>query len=700
VGVTGHAVRRARSAAGMAVCAFLLGLVAAPAARADRSGTVRHQQATTSSIVFVHSLQQRESAASSARVIRAQLRQVAGFKAKTGERLGTLLDPLAAIDPCATAVPTRVGTDGNDQLQGTAGNDVIFGGAGDDTINGGGGDDILCGGDGSDTLTGDDGNDVLSGGAATDFLVGGAGDDTLIGGGDGFDTAAYETMTGPNGVAVNLTAGTATGDGNDTLNGIDVVVGSDYADTMTGNDALNVFFPRGGNDYVDGAGGFNILAFEQPTSGAGVVANLAMRRASGEGKDSFSHVEGLVGSPAADSLVGDRFQNLLLGENGNDRLVAGAGHDVLRGDAGSDTLNGGQGTDLLEGGAGSDTLIGGPGAAADTASYENSPAAVSVDLTRHIVRGGEGRDRLHQIEAVAGSGFNDVLVGDAKSNALLGGAGDDTISGGGGSDLLDGSTGRNVLTGGAGSDACVRGARHRCESSRPKPIPGKAPPAKHLAGSSSALRPDASAGSRVIPSSLQGTAAWPTPPLYTSLTPGALGGRRVGTTGGIEDGGGASSRATCIDTEAVGVIPPSGLNGVGPFYMDIDNPNVISAPGYGDQLVLWTYALSWWDATNNRWVRWIQSPYYYTLAYLNYDDFAGTAWYNLNTKQPYSSHGPALPYGNVWQVSNTLYWIGSTGQPIGIAQYVDYHTDLLIRYGNWNYYDSSTLCTSKPRWTH
>ncbi|WP_037372336.1 hypothetical protein, partial [Salipiger mucosus] len=83
--------------------------------------------------------------------------------------------------------------------------------------------DTISGGDGDDRLTGLAGHDLLLGGRHDDRLAGGAGDDTLDGG-TGFDTGYW--LYSPAGVVVDLAAGTATGEGADTLIGIEHATGS------------------------------------------------------------------------------------------------------------------------------------------------------------------------------------------------------------------------------------------------------------------------------------------------------------------------------------------------------------------------------------------------------------------------------------------------------------------------------------------
>ncbi|MGY1893405.1 beta strand repeat-containing protein, partial [Pseudomonas sp. SDT291_1_S447] len=112
------------------------------------------------------------------------------------------------------------------------------------------------------------------------------------------------------------------------------------------------------------------------------------------------------------------------GTSGTDTLVGTSSADELYGFAGNDSLSGGEGNDLLDGGAGADVLNGGNGI--DTASYANSTAGVTVNLTAGTGIGGDAQgDTLTSIEAVVGSAFNDTLTAQASGSTLNGGAGND-----------------------------------------------------------------------------------------------------------------------------------------------------------------------------------------------------------------------------------------------------------------------------------
>jgi Ca2+-binding RTX toxin-like protein len=298
-----------------------------------------------------------------------------------------------------------VGLGGDDEINGRGGNDLICGGDGKDTIVGGPGDDSLSGGDGKDSLDGGDGedtisfadapagvkvdlfaetasgwgkdalvriehalgsahddtltggrqpstlrggggNDTLTGGRDDDLLDGGEGDDAMDGGGGRGDAATFASA--PNGVTVDLAAGTATGWGADTLARIQVVVGSAFDDVLAGDAERTIFVPGPGNDAVDGAGGGDTVDFA--SSAAGVAVDLAAGTATGEGSDTLTGIVSVVGSSANDQIFGDTARNTLTG---------GAGDDAISGREGNDELDGGEGTDVLDGGQGNDSCANG-----------------------------------------------------------------------------------------------------------------------------------------------------------------------------------------------------------------------------------------------------------------------------------------------------------------------------------------------------
>jgi Ca2+-binding RTX toxin-like protein len=107
----------------------------------------------------------------------------------------------------------------------TTGNDSLYAGAGNDWLFGDAGDDSLCGGDDHSSLQGD-----AWGEAGADSLDGGAGRDRLT----LLDDLSVPVFT------VDLSRGTITGHGGDTIAGIGVILGSYESSTrITGNGAAS-----------------------------------------------------------------------------------------------------------------------------------------------------------------------------------------------------------------------------------------------------------------------------------------------------------------------------------------------------------------------------------------------------------------------------------------------------------------------------
>jgi len=324
----------------------------------------------------------------------------------------------AARPKCFGKRATIVGTARADVLKGTSRPDVIVGLAGNDLIKGLGGNDRICGGKGNDTLLGggggdalegDEGNDKVGGGAGFDFLGGGPGGDTVNGGTGIGDLAYYFAAPGP--VTVDLSAGTATGDGSDTLTGVEDIAGSKFDDVITGNAASNFLYGedgndtlsggdgddglwgRGGDDALDGGSGEDFVSFV--FSQFGVTANLTTGTATGEGSDTVANIENIVGSHHDDTLTGDAGPNVFWPRRGNDAIDGSGGEDWV--------------------------------------SFEFSSAPITADLSAGSATG-EGTDILAGVENLFGSRFDDALTGDAGPNKLTGWDGNDTLSGGDGDD--------------------------------------------------------------------------------------------------------------------------------------------------------------------------------------------------------------------------------------------------------------------------
>jgi Ca2+-binding RTX toxin-like protein len=154
-----------------------------------------------------------------------------------------------------------------DLIGGTADNDVLsevenaIGTPYADRLHGDGWHNKFVGLDGSDDMFGHGGDDELVDGgtstSATNLLLGGAGNDTYTGG-PAQDVVSWGFFGGP-AIQVDLGAGTAFGEGNDVLSGIDVVFGSDQVDVLTGDGRANTLNGNGGGDLIVGAAGDDTL---------------------------------------------------------------------------------------------------------------------------------------------------------------------------------------------------------------------------------------------------------------------------------------------------------------------------------------------------------------------------------------------------------------------------------------------------------
>ncbi|HFC05043.1 MAG TPA: hypothetical protein ENJ55_04990, partial [Rhizobiales bacterium] len=167
---------------------------------------------------------------------------------------------------------------------------------------------------------------------------------------------------------------------------------------------------------------------------------------------------------AADGFIAyaapDRDLNVMGPEIGAGPGAATSGDDNLTGTTGADSINGLAGNDIIEGLAGADFLDGGPDT--DTLSYQNSGAAVTVNLQLDTASGGDAAgDIISNFENVEGSAFDDdirgttgvnTLNGNDGADTIRGDSGDDTINGGAGNDQLYGERDNDTINGGAGND--------------------------------------------------------------------------------------------------------------------------------------------------------------------------------------------------------------------------------------------------------
>jgi Ca2+-binding RTX toxin-like protein len=237
---------------------------------------------------------------------------------------------------------TIVGNGGSDTLNGVGGNDTLIANTGADTLDGGTGNDTLYAGAGNDTLIGGDNDDVLYAGADDDSLAGGNGNDALHGGA-GNDTATFASASG--GVTANLATGSASGQGTDTMTGIENLTGSGHNDTLTGDSGANALNGGNGNDTIVGGAGDDTIdggsgtdTADYSSAGSGVAVDLTAGTSSGAGNDTLAGMEKVIGSAYADTLTGDGIGNELKGGAGNDQISGEGGLDDLYGEDGADVF--------------------------------------------------------------------------------------------------------------------------------------------------------------------------------------------------------------------------------------------------------------------------------------------------------------------------------------------------------------------------
>ncbi|MCI4645890.1 MAG: hypothetical protein MRY64_14005, partial [Hyphomonadaceae bacterium] len=319
----------------------------------------------------------------------------------------------------------------------------------------------VTGNAGNDTLKGDSGANILDGGGGNDTFIADDTGDTLIGG-DGIDTVDFSQITNSGGVIWDMTinviyVGGVSGP-NDTATGIENAIGTDFSDAISGDANDNRFEGGLGADALYGGDGADLLLGGEGND------NIYM-----DSDDIRSDVNGVIdlGGAGYDTLHivnGSRFVTNGLSVYGfeafrgaelNDRVRGNDGsvNYDLRGGGGNDRLEGNFGDDLLRGDDGADELIGNGGF--DQASYVNSSAAVTVDLSTGTGTGGHAEgDTLSLIEWVIGSAFDDTLITSGTAvNRLEGGDGNDTIHYKSGDIVTSG--GAAIDMGGAGYDTLV-----------------------------------------------------------------------------------------------------------------------------------------------------------------------------------------------------------------------------------------------------
>jgi Ca2+-binding RTX toxin-like protein len=158
-------------------------------------------------------------------------------------------------------------------------------------------------------------------------------------------TANAETISGTSGDDVICAGG-----------GGDTIKGGGGNDILRGEGGADKLYGEGGDDTFDGGLGTDAANFS--SSLAAITASLTSNTATGEGSDTLTAIENLVGSSKEDTLTGSEGNNFIDGGGLGDSVTGMGGADTLNGGGGPDSINsqdGVNGNDSLDGGPGTDT---------------------------------------------------------------------------------------------------------------------------------------------------------------------------------------------------------------------------------------------------------------------------------------------------------------------------------------------------------
>jgi Ca2+-binding RTX toxin-like protein len=297
--------------------------------------------------------------------------------------------------------------------------------------------EVITGTKGLDKVMFDDGKAGINVNLATGAVVDSFGNKEKISGVEIIvGTSFADRITGSD--AVDYLAG---GDGNDTLfggAGHDELYGASGDDSLSGGTGSDFLVGGRGNDILSGGLGFDTADYSDE-AGGGVSVDLQAGFAIDNygDTDKLSSIERVRATDFADKLTGSNGANLLEGRGGDDMLASGGGSDTIWAGLGDDTLDGGTGADMLTGGGGKDQIDGGTGTDTLDYSLDGGELGVSIDMTAGVAKDSWGDvDTFRNVENATGTDVADAIAGNTRANVIDGRGGDDALTGGGGKDTF------------------------------------------------------------------------------------------------------------------------------------------------------------------------------------------------------------------------------------------------------------------------
>ncbi len=224
-----------------------------------------------------------------------------------------------------------------------------------------------------ENVVGSNHDDIIRGDGGSNIMFGGPGNDT-IDGGDGFDYASFWFAAGrvdanlqtnsSSGAVVPDATGTDVGEGNDTFQSLEGLLGTiEFDDNLVGDNNANYLDGDGGNDDVaagagndwivggigtddvDGGPGANDFWDYYGADALNVNLVAGTITAPGLGAMQISGVESVAGADQDDTFVGDAANNTFYGWGGDDTFTGAAGDDKIDGGGDEDTVDPGEGND-------------------------------------------------------------------------------------------------------------------------------------------------------------------------------------------------------------------------------------------------------------------------------------------------------------------------------------------------------------------